>query len=59
MKLKTDYSYILELSPEEARWLKLMTQNPMGAENSRDYNLRKSFFDTLPDIKELDALAGE
>lgn len=46
----------LELSPKEALWLKLNMQNPVGPEGSEDYNMRKSFFDSLPDIHELYSL---
>ena len=46
----------LALTPSEALWLKLNMQNPVGAENSTDYNMRKGFFDALPEITELEAL---
>lgn len=46
----------IALTPEEALWLKLVMQNPVGPENSADFNMRSSFFKVLPDIRELEAM---
>ena len=46
----------IALTPEEALWLKLAMQYPAGPENSTDFNMRNSFFEVLPDIRELEAM---
>ena len=41
----------LTLNADEALWLKAMTQNAVGPENSRDYKIRADIFDGLPDFE--------
>lgn len=53
MKLEKNMEIKSHLSLEEELWLKNKMQNPLGAENRTDYNMRKSFFDALPDYDDM------
>lgn len=46
----------IALTSEEALWLKLVMQNPVGRETHKDFSMRKKLFESLPDIPELIAV---
>ena len=56
--VQTKTEITLALTAQEALWLKITIQNPVGPEGSKDYNIRKGLFDALPEIPELEVLRG-
>ena len=46
---------LLELTLEEAKWLKVVVQNPLGdGESVGDYAMREQFFKALPEFERLE-----
>lgn len=51
---KQKMSVIVELSQEEALWLKILVQNPIrNDESAEDREMREKFFDALPNFPKL------
>lgn len=55
LKVRQNTEFILVLRPDEAMWLKTMTQNFMGAEPEGDAEkrIRSQMFYELPSVDEL------
>ena len=55
-QIQQTVSLNMELSVEDALWLKGKMQNPTGPENSKDHGMRLAFFNALPNFKVLEAI---
>ena len=53
--MKQVNTVLLELTIEEAKWLKVVVQNPLGdGESVGDYAMREQFFKGLPEFEQLE-----
>jgi hypothetical protein len=51
--LEKQVTVTLELTVEEALWIKHMAQNPIGPETASEAGVRQSLFEALPRFPEL------